>query len=89
MRHDVGFDELIGYTVEGLAAARISRRNAATSARRLDHDQYGYLVTEWNRLDPVERGRRAQYCRDRKHRYLAGPYVGFAVCTRCFVTVSE
>jgi hypothetical protein len=88
MRYDVGVDEFGGLSVEGLAALRVSRRNAAMGHKRLSVDQYGFLVTEWNYLDPVERGKRADYCRDHKHRYVVGPYVNFHVCIRCFVSVS-
>ena len=87
MRYDITFDELAYHSVESLAARRATRGNAAKISRRLDHDQYGFLVTEWNRLDPVERGRRADYCASHKHRYVAGPYPGFTVCNRCLVSV--
>ena len=87
MRYDITFDELAFHTVESLAALRIARRNVAMASRRLSHDQYGFIVTEWNRLDSVERGRRAKYCRDHQHRYVDGPYENFRVCIRCLVSV--
>ncbi len=76
-------------TVSGLRSLTISRRNAMTRGGTLSVDQFGAMVQQWNALDYQARTDRHQYCQDKKHRYVHGPWPHFQVCVRCLESYQD
>ncbi len=69
---------------KGTQALLLSRRNAVLAAKKLDVEQYGFLVTMWNESPRTHRVRVTDYCHAKGHAWREGPFG--QICVRCCAT---
>jgi hypothetical protein len=83
-RYGVSLDEMPALGRKGTEALILSRRNAVLASKKLDIEQYGWLVTQWNEKPRVYRMRVTEHCHAKGHAWRKGPFAD--VCIRCCAT---
>jgi hypothetical protein len=83
-RFAVSLDEMPILGRKGTESLQVARKNAVLAARKLDVEQYGYLVTAWNDASRPYRRRVTAYCHAKGHAWRDGPFGD--VCVRCCAT---
>lgn len=83
-RRGVSLDEMADLGRRGTEALLIARKNSVLAAKKLDVEQYGYLVQAWNEASRSYRERVTAFCHAKGHAWRDGPFA--PVCIRCCAT---
>lgn len=83
-RRQVSLEEMSVLGKKGTEALMVARRNSVLAAKKLDVEQYGYLVQMWNEATTRHRERVTAFCHARGHSWREGPFS--QVCIRCCAT---